>query len=163
LHYSALKSGLAILPMAALFLLGSIISPRIIARFGRGAMATAGLVQVAGLVSMIAVMTGTWPHTTMLELALPLAVNGACQSVLFTGLFRVVLRDVPAHHAGIGGGALITLQQSGLALGVATLGTLYLALEPQGASHAFAWAIGVQAALVTLVVAGTRMLPRFTS
>ena len=163
LHFSPLKSGLAILPMVVLFLLGSIFSPRIIARYGRGAMATAGLVQVAGLASMIAVMTGTWPRTTMLELALPLAVNGACQSVLFTGLFRVVLRDVPAHHAGIGGGALITLQQSGLALGVATLGTLYLALEPNGASHAFAWAVGVQAVFVALVVAGTKMLPRFTS
>lgn len=162
LHYSALKSGLAILPMAAMFLLGSIFSPRVIARYGRGAMATAGLVQVAGLASLIAVMIGTRPHTTMLDLALPLAVNGACQSVLFTGLFRVVLRDVPPHHAGIGGGALITLQQSGLALGVATLGTLYLALEPRGATDAFAWAVGVQAVLVALVVAGTRMLPKFT-
>jgi EmrB/QacA subfamily drug resistance transporter len=162
LHYSALRSGLAILPMAALFLIGSIFSPRLIARYGRGAMATAGIVQVAGLATMIAVMVGTWPHTTMLDLALPLAVNGACQSVLFTGLFRVVLRDVPAHHSGIGSGALITLQQAGLALGVATLGTLYLAHEPYGAAHAFAWAVGVQLALVALVTAGTRMLPKFT-
>jgi EmrB/QacA subfamily drug resistance transporter len=162
LHYSALKSGLAILPMAMLFLIGSIVSPWLIARFGRGAMATAGAIQVAGLAVLVAVLVGTWPHTTMLDLAAPLAVSGACQSVLFTGLFRVVLRDVPAHHAGIGGGVLITLQQSGLALGVATLGTLYLALEPHDASHAFAWAVGVQAALVTLVVLGTRMLPRFT-
>ena len=162
LHYSALRSGLAILPMAVLFLIGSIFSPRLIARYGRGAMAVAGVVQVLDLATLIAVMVGTWPHTTMLDLALPLAITGACQSVLFTGLFRVVLRDVPAHHGGIGSGALITLQQAGLALGVATLGTLYLAHEPYGASHAFAWAVGVQLVLVAVVTAGTRILPKFT-
>jgi hypothetical protein len=53
----------------------------------------------------------------------PLALVGAGQSMLFVGLFRAVLADVPAHLGGIGSGALITLQQSGLALGVATLGT----------------------------------------
>src|SRR5689334_7933958 len=49
-------------------------------------------------------------------------------AALFAGLFRSVLADIPVHLGGIGSGALITLQQSGLALGVATLGTLYLTL-----------------------------------
>lgn len=40
---------------------------------------------------------------------------------LFAGLFRSVLANVPAHLGGIGTGALITLQQSGPALGVAIL------------------------------------------
>jgi hypothetical protein len=83
--------------------------------------------------------------------------------MLFTGLFRIVLADLPAHHAGIGGGTLITLQQSGLALGVATLGTLYLALEPDGIAHAFAAAIGVQLAIVMLLVLATRALPSFST
>lgn len=76
-----------------------------------------------------------WPHVGMLELAGPVALAGAGQSMLFTGLFHVTLSDVPGHHAGIGSGSLITLQQSGLALGVATLGTLYLALEAHGISR----------------------------
>jgi hypothetical protein len=81
---------------------------------------------------------------------------------LFSGLFRVVLTDVPARFAGIGGGALITLQQAGLALGVATLGTLYLAIEPRSIPTAFAYAVGIQLAIVFLLVLGTRLLPRFT-
>jgi hypothetical protein len=107
-------------------------------------------------------MLTAWPHVTMLELAGPLALQGAGGSMLFTGLFRVTLADVPAHHAGIGGGTLITLQQSGLALGVATLGTLFLAREPHGISHAFAAAIGVQLAIVVLLIFATRALPSFT-
>jgi hypothetical protein len=88
---------------------------------------------------------------------------GFGQSMLFTGLFRITLADVPGHHAGIGGGTLITLQQSGLALGVATLGTLYLALEPRSIPHAFAAAIAIQLAIVLLLVLGTRVLPPFGS
>jgi MFS family permease len=161
LHYNALKAGLAILPMAVLFLCGSVLSPKLIGRYGRGAMAAGGAVQAIGLALIIAVILGDWPHVTMLELAGPLALIGAGQSMLFAGLFRITLADVPAHHAGIGGGTLITLQQSGLALGVATLGTLYLALEPHGISHAFATAIGIQLAIVLLLILATRALPSF--
>jgi Transketolase, thiamine diphosphate binding domain len=73
---------------------------------------------------------------------------GGGKSMLFTGLFRIVLTDVPGHLAGIGGGALITLQQTGLALGVATLGTLYLALHRHSVPHAFAAATGTQLLII---------------
>jgi hypothetical protein len=73
-----------------------------------------------------------------------------------------VLADVPAHLGGIGSGALITLQQSGLALGVATLGTLYLALAPHGYPHAFATVEYIQMAIVALLALGAGVLPPFT-
>jgi MFS family permease len=118
----------------------------------------------ATLIALLVPLTeGRWPQVSMLDLAGPLALIGAGQSMLFTGLFRIVLADLPAHHAGIGGGTLITLQQSGLALGVATLGTLYLALEPDGIAHAFAAAIGLQLAIVVLLVLATRALPSFST
>jgi MFS family permease len=163
LHYDALRGGLAILPMAVLFFAGSVLSPKLISRYGRAAMAAGGAVQAIGLALVITVILGAWPHVSMLELAGPLALMGFGQSMLFTGLFRITLADVPGHHAGIGGGTLITLQQSGLALGVATLGTLYLALEPRSIPHAFAAAIAIQLAIVLLLVLGTRVLPPFGS
>jgi predicted MFS family arabinose efflux permease len=162
LDWSALQSGLAILPMVVLFFVGSVLSPRLLSRFGRGAMAGGGSVQAIGLALIIAVILRAWPHVTMLDLAGPLALIGAGQSLLFAGLFRVVLTDVPAHHGGIGSGALVTLQQTGLALGVATLGTLYVALAPQSISHAFAAAIGIQFAIAVLLVLSSRSLPPFT-
>jgi hypothetical protein len=148
--------------MAVFFLAGSTPSPKLIARYGRGAMAAGGVLQAAGLALVITVILTAWPHVTLLELASPLALMGAGQSMLFSGLFCLTVADVPGHHAGIGAGALITLQQSGLALGVATLGTLYLAREPHGVAHAFAAAIGAQLAIVALLIVATRALPSFT-
>lgn len=163
LHADALTGGVAILPMAVLFLAGSVVSPRLIGRFGRGALAVGGGTQAVGLALLIAVIVTGWPNVSLLDLAGPLALIGAGQSLLFTGLFRVVLADVPQHMGGVGSGALITLQQSGLALGVATLGSLYLALAPNGTAHAFAAAVGIQLAIVLLLALTSRALPRFTT
>ena len=162
LGQSALESGLTILPMAVVFFLGSVFSARIIARFGRGALAAGGLVQAAGLVLLITMVTTSWPQVNLASLALPLVMIGGGQSMLFSGLFRVVLTDVPSHSAGVGGGILITVQQSCLALGVASLGSLYLAVAPSSTPLAFGLAVGIQAAIIVLLVVATRILPRFT-
>lgn len=47
-------------------------------------------------------------------------------------------------------------------LGVATLGTLYLALEPHGVAAAFADVEYVQMGIVALLAVGAAALPRFT-
>ncbi|WP_258602443.1 MFS transporter [Mesorhizobium sp. AR10] len=157
-----LESGLAILPMAVMFFIGSVVSPRMINRFGRGALAAGGLLQALGLALLIGIIVSGWPQVSLVELALPLVLIGAGQSMLFSGLFRAVLADVPAHLAGVGSGALITLQQSGLALGVATLGTLYLALQPAGIAQAFGTVIAIQLAIILVLALCTGLLPRFT-
>jgi Na+/melibiose symporter-like transporter len=162
LHEDALHGGLAILPMALLFLAGSLFAPRLISRFGRAALATGAVIQLAGLAALVAVVVTKWPHVSLWAMVLPLALAGAGQSMLFTGLFRSVLADVPTHLGGVGSGVLITLQQSGLALGVAALGTLYLALEPGSVSHAFATVEYVQMGIVALLAVGAAALPRFT-
>ena len=162
LHADALHGGLAILPMALLFFVGSVLAPRLISRFGRAAMSTGALLQLAGLAWLVAVLLMDWPHVSLWAMAAPLALAGAGQSMLFAGLFRSVLADVPAHLGGIGSGTLITLQQSGLALGVATLGTLYIGLAPRGVSHAFAAVEYVHMGIVALLAVGVAALPRFT-
>ena len=162
LHADALHGGLAILPMALLFFAGSVLAPRLISRFGRAALSAGAVLQLAGLTWLVAVLVVDWPHVSLWAMAAPLALVGAGQSMLFAGLFRSVLTDVPAHLGGIGSGALITLQQSGLALGVATLGTLYIGLAPHGVSHAFATVEYVQMGIVALLAVGVAALPRFT-
>ena len=162
LHNDALHGGLSIVPMAVLFLAGSLVAPRLIGRYGRAALAGGAVVQLAGLAWLVAVMVTAWPHVSLLSMAVPLALVGAGQSMLFAGLFRSVLADVPAHLGGIGSGALITLQQSGLALGVATLGSLYLAMAPHSYPHAFAAVEYIQMGIVALLAAGAAILPRFT-
>ncbi|AZO52106.1 MFS transporter [Mesorhizobium sp. M4B.F.Ca.ET.058.02.1.1] len=158
---NALQSGLAILPMAIMFFIGSVVSPRVIGRFGRAALAAGGIVQALGLGLLIGITLAGWPRVSLVELAPALVLIGAGQSMLFSGLFRAVLGDVPSHLAGVGSGVLITLQQSGLALGVATLGTLYLALEPTGIAQAFATVIASQLLIIVALVLCIGLLPRF--
>ena len=162
LHNDALHGGLAIVPMALLFLAGSLFAPKLIGRFGRAALSGGAVVQLAGLAWLVTLIVSDWPNVSLLSMALPLALVGAGQSMLFAGLFRSVMADVPMHLGGIGSGALITLQQSGLALGVATLGTLYLSLAPRSYPHAFRSVEFIQMGIVALLAVGATALPRFT-
>ncbi|MFC5262022.1 MFS transporter [Kribbella qitaiheensis] len=163
LHADALHGGLAILPMAVLFFLGSVFAPRVIGRFGRAALSGGAVIQLAGLASLVVVVVNGWPHVSLWAMAAPLALAGAGQSMLFAGLFRSVLADVPTHLGGVGSGVLITLQQSGLALGVATLGTLYLTRAEHSTAHAFATVETVQMGIIALLAIGVAALPRFTA
>jgi hypothetical protein len=149
-------------PMALLFFAGSFAAPRLITRFGRAALSAGAVAQLAGLAWLVKVLVTGWPRVSLLSMAAPLALVGAGQSMLFAGLFRSVLADVPAHLSGIGSGALITLQQAGLALGVATLGTVYLALQPHSYPRAFATVEYIQMGIAALLAAGAAALPRFT-
>lgn len=163
LHLDALHGGLAILPMALVFLVGSLCAPRLITRYGRAVLSGGAVVEVVGLAALVAIMVGDWPHVSMWATAIPLALVGAGQAMLFAVLFRSVMADVPTHLGGIGSGVLITIQQSGLALGVATLGTLYVGLVPHGISHAFATVEFVQIGILAVLAVGALALPRFTS
>ena len=60
---------------------------------------------------------------------------------------------------GVGGGVVTTVQQSGLALGVATLGTLFVGLEATGIGTAFVVSLAVQAAIMLGIAAGSLTLP----
>ena len=163
LHNDALRGGLAVVPMAALFLTGSLLAPKLIGRFGRAALSGGAVVQLAGLAWLVSIVVSDWPNVSLLSMAVPLALAGAGQSMLFAGLFRSVMADVPMHLGGIGSGALITLQQSGLALGVATLGTLYLSLAPRSYPHAFSTVEYIQMGIVVLLAVGAAALPKFTT
>jgi MFS family permease len=161
LHEDALQSGLAITPMAVAFFAGSLVAPRLIARYGRYVTVAGLALQAVGLVGLILVMRGEWPHVSTLAMAPSLIVAGVGQSFALVSLFRIVLADVPHRLAGIGSGVLVTIQQGALALGVASLGSLFVSLAGSsgGMRHAFTVVIGIQALLAALVSVGALRLP----
>jgi MFS family permease len=160
LHADALHGGLAIAPFALAFLVGSLLTPRAIERYGRRALAAGAVLQTVGLAVLAWTVAAEWPHVPLLDLAPGLAVAGFGQAFVFGSLFRLVLADVPMHLAGIGGGVLVTLQQSGLALGVATLGTLYLSI---GGGNGFATVLGIQCVIALIMALGSRTMPSLTT
>jgi EmrB/QacA subfamily drug resistance transporter len=159
LHESALHSGLAITPLAVAFLIGSLITPRLFARYGRKVLAVGGVGQALALASVAAIVVNAWPHVHLLELAPSLAVSGFAAAFIYVSVFRLVLADVPVHLAGIGGGMIVTLQQSSYALGVATLGTLFLSMKSHHIAAGFGWVVSIEAAVAVLVAVGSFILP----
>jgi hypothetical protein len=160
LQFSPLKAGLTLAPFAVSFLLVSLQMARLVARFGHRVVTAGALVQLVGLLALIVSIWAQWPHVHPVALQPALIVLGLGQGLAAPALFRQVLSDVPVADAGAGSGVLGTTQQVALALGVATLGTLFTDLEPSnrlGVLHAAMLIVGLQAVVAAgVAIASTR-------
>ncbi|MEV1019084.1 MFS transporter [Streptomyces sp. NPDC050264] len=158
---SATAAGLALAPMAAVFFAASLAGPRLVARWGTRVVTAGGLLQGAGVALIALAAWRTWPELGVLQLLPGAALAGAGQALQLPILFRIILSEVPATRAGVGGGVMTTIQQAALALGVATLGTLFLSLAPSlGMRDALVTTLLVQLGAVALTVALSLRLPR---
>ncbi|MEU6656679.1 MFS transporter [Streptomyces sp. NPDC046900] len=157
-------AGLALVPMAVAFFVVSLCGPRLVARFGTRVVSVGGLVQGVGVALMAFAAWRSWPHLGVVELLPGAAVAGAGQALQLPIVLRIILSEVSPARAGVGGGVMITTQQSALALGVATLGSLFLALVPgMGMRDALVTTLLVQLAGVALTVGLSLRLPRTIS
>ncbi|MEU5052677.1 MFS transporter [Streptomyces sp. NPDC021096] len=162
LRLGPMAAGLALVPMCVTFFAGSLAGPRLAVRYGRR-LATAGaLIQGAGLAVVAATFWFGWNEGLgALGLAPGLAIQGLGQGILMPLTIRLVLSEVPVDRAGVGSGVLVTTQQAFMALGVATLGSLFLSLAPgSGMRDALAITLGVQLVAVAATVLLTFRLPR---
>lgn len=161
LHDSALVAGAGLAPMAVAFLLASLSTSRLLARYGARVLTAGGLLQAVGLVVLAATVYLGWPHVSVLALAPGLVIAGVGQGLIMSPLFGVVLSEVPPTAAGVGGGVLTTTQQTALALGVATLGSLFLtmAADGTGVRTGFVTVLVIQVVIALVFAAGARGLP----
>ncbi|WP_327676725.1 MFS transporter [Kitasatospora sp. NBC_00458] len=161
LHLGPVAAGWALVPMAVGYFTASLAGPRLIGRFGSRVLTAGAVVQALGLATLALTVLADWSHFSALRMAPGVALAGIGQGLIGTPLFRVVLSKVPADRAGVGSGVLATSQQSSLALGVATLGTLYLALSPTlGLDRALALCLGIQLLGSFTILYLTLRLPR---
>lgn len=92
-------------------------------------------------------------------LQLPLIPLGAAQGAIFAPLISAVMHAVPHRMAGLTGGLISTAQQTALALGVALVGTAYVALACNlGWAVAFAVTLVGQAMLSVAILVSARAL-----
>lgn len=154
-------AGLALIPMAVTFLFTSIAGPRLIARFGTRVVTAGAVIQAVGLALIVLAAWRSWPDLGLVALLPGGAIAGVGQALQLPVVFRIVLSEVPSARAGVGSGVMITTQQSALALGVATLGTLFLSLTPaMGMRNALVTTLLVQLAGVALTGLLSLRLPR---
>jgi hypothetical protein len=147
--------------MAVGFFAASLAGPRLLTRYGSKVIRTGALIQGLGLLVLTVTVATDWSGLSPLVLLPGMVIAGTGQGLVMPPLIRLVLSEIPAERAGVGGGILATTQQSSLALGVATLGTLFLTLSPTHGMHdALTLVLALQLALTLAVVALSTRLPR---
>jgi len=160
LRMSPLEAGFALAPLAVGFFAASLVTARLVARYGRSVVVAGFVLQLVGLLGVLITVSWGWPALTALDLAPGTFICGIGQGMAMTTVVGLTLSQVPADRAGAGSGVFTTAQQTFLALGVATLGGLYSELAATiGPRDGFVVVVGVHALLTVGVVLLSRRLP----
>jgi EmrB/QacA subfamily drug resistance transporter len=122
LHYSALKTGLAYLPLALSIIFAAGAASQLVTRLGPKPVMLGGSVLVmAGLLLFARVSVGG----TYVGTVLPASVVAALGlGFVFVPIMIVAVAGVTDHEAGLASGLINTTQQVGGALGLAVLSTV---------------------------------------
>jgi MFS transporter, DHA2 family, multidrug resistance protein len=151
LGYSALETGLALVPMALGMIVASSMAATLGQKLGNRPLAAAGLTVVAGGFGVLATLS---PGDGFAVVGTALALLGVGGGLAQPAAIAALMGAVATEHAGVGSALNDTIQQAGAALGVAVLGSVLAsaftgnmpASTPEAARHSIAQALGVAAA-----------------
>jgi EmrB/QacA subfamily drug resistance transporter len=163
--YSALKAGLAFLPVTLTIFAMVKVVPRLLGRIGPELTLVGGLVlALAGLLWLSRITTTTDYWTGV---AIPMLLIGSGMGLAFTPLTQAAIAGVDHHDAGAASGLVNVFQQLGSTIGIGLLVTVFAASSEGSGAKALAEGvpstIAVSAALIALalVVVVGAMRPRF--
>ena len=174
LGYSALRAGMAFIPMALAVIVGAQASPRLLPRVGRRLVLACAMLLAAGGFGWLALVPAQGGY--LAHVLVPGCIVALALGLLFTPLASAATAGVPNSQAGLASGVLNTSRQVGGSIGLAALATVavdrtrtYLAAGHGAASslaagydRAFIIAAGLCLAglLATLVIpSGTAAAP----
>jgi len=135
LHYSALKAGLAFLPVSAAVVVSAQITSKQLIKIGPKPFMVLGAVMSAGALWWLSTIDST--STYVGHLLGPLVIFGLGMGFLFVPLTVIAVSGVEPHEAGSASGLLNVMQQIGGTLGLAILTTAFAAAaDPEQARQA---------------------------
>jgi EmrB/QacA subfamily drug resistance transporter len=132
LAFSPLKASLTALPWAIGAFAGSMVSAALMVRLGRHIIHIGLAIMFAGLVSLAVVIQTAGAGLTAWHFSLPLLVGGTGMGMVFVPMFDIILGGLANHEVGSGSAVLKAVQQLGMALGVAVIGTVFFSLTASG-------------------------------
>lgn len=119
LGFSALRAGVAVLPFAFTITAGTVVARHLMAHTSPRNVATSGLVMAAAAAALLSMTTDTSRYGTAI---LPgLVILGIGVGMVFVPVSVTAMAGIPASHAGVASGFLMTGHEVGAALGVAVL------------------------------------------
>jgi EmrB/QacA subfamily drug resistance transporter len=164
--FSPIHASLTMTPWAAGAIFGSAVSGMTMQRFGRRLLHTGLVLMGAGLAGLCLVIDNSGAAVSHWDLLVPNLVGGFGMGMIFVPLFDIILAGVSDREVGSATGLLGSLEQLGLALGVAVIGTIFFEQLSGGQEHRLAAVSGVQYAtwatvgLIVLAFAVGFLLPR---
>jgi len=160
------QTGLTFAPFALGFLVASTRTVRVLRRLGsRTIQLGAGLMAV-GLAAVISLTYAQGVSVPALSLATVLLVYGTGQGFVMPTLLTTVLSDVPRQAAGSASGVLSTVQSVAMALGVAVIGSVFIAVlgsppEAPGFVRAIGASLYLNIGLLAMTFGLVFLLPRW--
>lgn len=153
LGYSALRTGLSFLPFALSITAGTVVAKHLLSHTSPRTISTVGLLLTVGAALLLSTATSEAQYGV--DILPGLVTLGLGVGTVFVPVSVTSMAGIPASHAGVASGFLMTGHEIGAALGVAilsavasTAGTLTTAA---GAADAFSRGFVGAAAMGTLV------------
>ncbi|MEU6670233.1 MFS transporter [Streptomyces sp. NPDC046727] len=147
-HYSALRAGVAFLPLAATAPLGSAVTGRLTRAFGGTRTLVAGFAVGALGIALLLPMTGDGPYA--LTVLPGLVISGVGQGIAYTAAYGLGT-SVLDEQQGAGSALITTVQYFGGSVGLAVLVSV-MGGTPSGASARAGIALLAAVALAAVVV-----------
>ena len=165
LGYSPIGAALTMAPWAFGAILGSGFGGAMMHKLGRTILHVGLALMAAGLLAQYAMLEVAGAGTDHWDLVAPNLVGGAGMGMIFVPLFDIVLGGVDERELGSATGVLGSVEQLGIALGVAVLGTIFFGIvgDAHGAGEfvdAAETTSIVTLGLVALAFATVFLLPR---
>ncbi len=132
-HYSALKAGVAVLPLNLTLATTATLSSRWISRFGPKPVAALGALFLSGGLYWLHFMTATGSYVSVV--LGPLFLMGFGLGLVIVGLTVGAVSGVAHEDAGLASGIFNTVSQVGAAVGLAVLSTISTSKTAHALAH----------------------------
>ena len=126
LGYSPIHASLTTAPYALGGFVGSAAGGMLLAKLGRTILQAGLIVKGAGIAALYVALHDS--SVTTVDFLAPLFLAGIGMGMVFVPLFDIVLGGVEDHEVGSASGVLQAMQQLGMSLGIAGIGTLLFGL-----------------------------------
>jgi DHA2 family methylenomycin A resistance protein-like MFS transporter len=153
--YSALRAGLAFVPMTASVLVANLVTRRLAALIGTRPVILAGL---AGMAAGCAGLLLTGPGTPFAAIAGQQVLLGGGIGLLVPPMTSTIMGSVERSRSGVASGTLSAMRQAGSVLGVAVFGSLIAA----GRHFSTGFHIALVIALV-VIASGAALAPALSA
>jgi EmrB/QacA subfamily drug resistance transporter len=137
LRYTALQSGIRLLPVAGILMVAAPLSARLVARFGTKRVVAAGLVLVAASLLLFSRASDSSGYPLVAGV---LVVIGAGMGLAMAPATDSIMGSLPPQKAGVGSAMNDTTREIGGALGVAIMGSITSAVYSSRIEHSSGFA-----------------------